>query len=106
MNGESPIEIVVVDDHPVVRQGMRAMLEAAGMKVTGEAGDGAEALVVVGQVQPDVVVMDLVMPGMGGIDATRRLTGSMPHLAVLVVSMSDDDESVFAAVRAVRVATC
>ena len=98
--GEPAIEIVVVDDHPVVRQGMRAMFEAAHLKVTGEAADGAEALRVVNETQPDVVVMDLAMPGMSGIDATRRLVASMPHLAVLVVSMSDDDESVFAAVRA------
>jgi DNA-binding NarL/FixJ family response regulator len=106
MTDESPesaeqlIETVVVDDHPVVRQGMRVMLEAARISVTGEAADGAEALRIVAEVQPDVVIMDLAMPGMSGIDATRRLVASTPHVAVLVVSMSDDDDTVFAAVRA------
>lgn len=99
-DAEAPIETVVVDDHPVVRQGMRAMLEAARIRVTGEAADAAEALRIVAEVQPDVVIMDLAMPGMTGIDATRRLVASTPHLAVLVVSMSDDDDTVFAAVRA------
>ncbi len=99
-DSEPPIEAVVVDDHPVVRQGMRAMHEVARISVTGESADRAEALRVVAEVQPDVVIMDLAMPGMSGIDATRRPIASTPHLAVLVVSMSDDDDTVFAAVRA------
>jgi DNA-binding NarL/FixJ family response regulator len=95
-----PIEVVVVDDHPVVRSGLHAMFEAAGIRVVGEAGDGAEAIRVVAADQPDVVVMDLAMPGMSGIDATRRIVAETPHVAVLVVSMSSDEESVFAALRA------
>jgi DNA-binding NarL/FixJ family response regulator len=97
---ENAIEIVVVDDHPVVRSGLRTMLAAAGIRVVGEAGDGREAINVVITEQPDVVLMDLAMPGMGGIEATRRIVADAPHVAVLVVSMSGDDESVFAALRA------
>lgn len=95
-----PIEVVVVDDHPVVRNGLRTLLAVAGIVVSGEAGSGDEALTVVSAAQPDVVIMDLAMPGMSGIEATRRLVAQTPHLAVLIVSMSSEDESVFAALRA------
>ena len=97
---ENAIEIVVVDDHPVVRSGLRTMLGAAGIRVVGDAADGREAIDIVIAAQPDVVLMDLAMPGMGGIEATRRIVADAPHVAVLVVSMSGDDESVFAALRA------
>ena len=95
------IRIVLVDDHPMVREGLRAVLEhLGGAHVVGEAGDGEEAVRVVVDTHPDVVVMDLAMPGMSGIDATRRLVDHDPDLGVLVLTMSEDDASVFAALRA------
>lgn len=96
----SPVEVVVVDDHPVVRQGLRTLLASAGITVTGEAADGQQAIRVVSEVAPDVVIMDLAMPVMNGIEATRRIMARTPNVAVLVVSMADDHESVFAALRA------
>lgn len=95
-----PIEVVLVDDHPVVRSGLRTLLSVGGCSVVGEAGSGEEAVEVASALQPDVVVMDLAMSGMGGIAAIRELVARHPHLRVIVLSMSGDDESVFAAVRA------
>jgi DNA-binding NarL/FixJ family response regulator len=95
------LRIVLVDDHPMVREGLRAVLEhLGGAQVVGEAGDGEEAVRVVVDTRPDVVVMDLTMPGLSGIDATRRLVDHDPDLGVLVLTMSEDDASVFAALRA------
>lgn len=96
----SAIRVVVVDDHPIFRDGLRTALEGLEeIEVVGAAEDGAEALAVVDQLQPDVVLMDLNMPVMGGIEATRRMT-STSDASVLVLTMQSDDESVFAAVRA------
>jgi DNA-binding NarL/FixJ family response regulator len=95
------LRVVLVDDHPMVRAGLRAVLEhLGGVEVAGEAGNGEEAVATVTEVAPDVVVMDLTMPGMSGIEATRRLVDADPDLGVLVMTMSDDDASVFAALRA------
>lgn len=100
MNDE-PIRVVVVDDHPAFRSGLRFMLTAAdGIDVVGEAANGADAVNVVHTEQPDVVVMDLNMPGLGGIEATRQIAADSPHVAVLVLTMLEDEESVFAAMRA------
>ncbi|NRQ35890.1 response regulator transcription factor [Nonomuraea sp. NN258] len=95
------MRILVVDDHPGFRAGLRTLLATdTGIEIGDEAGNGEQALALVGQVQPDVVLMDLDMPGMGGIAATKRITRDHPHIPVLVLSMSDDDDSVFAAMRA------
>jgi DNA-binding NarL/FixJ family response regulator len=95
------LKVVLVDDHPMVREGLRAVLEhLGGADVVGEAGDGDEAIRVVAATGPDVVVMDLTMPGLSGIEATRRLVDRDPRLGVLVLTMSEDDASVFAALRA------
>jgi DNA-binding NarL/FixJ family response regulator len=95
------LRVVLVDDHPLVRAGLRAVLEhLGGHEVVGEAGDGDEAVATVTETSPDVVVMDLSMPGTSGIDATRRLVDANPDLGVLVLTMSDDDASVFASLRA------
>ncbi|MER6512062.1 response regulator transcription factor [Nonomuraea sp. NPDC001636] len=95
------IKILVVDDHPGFRAGLRTLLAGAdGIEVVDEVGSGEQALALVGRAQPDVVLMDLDMPGMGGIAATELLVRDHPHVRVLVLSMSDDDDSVFAAVRA------
>lgn len=93
--------MLVVDDHPVVRRGLRALLDTLdGIEVVGEAGDGETAVVLVQQVGPDVVLMDLHMPGMGGIEATRRIAQQGRAPAVLVMTMFDGDEMVVTAVQA------
>jgi DNA-binding NarL/FixJ family response regulator len=96
----SAIRVLVVDDHPIFRDGLRTALDGLEeIEVVGAAEDGAQALVAVDRLQPDVVLMDLNMPKMGGIDATRRITSTSDAL-VLVLTMQSDDEAVFAAVRA------
>ncbi len=97
----APVRVLLVDDHPLLRHGLRALLEqVGGAQVVGEAGDGEEAVALALSLRPDVVVMDLVMPGTSGIEATRRLIDRDPGLGVLVLTMSEDDASVFAALRA------
>jgi DNA-binding NarL/FixJ family response regulator len=101
MNGTEPIRIVVVDDHALIREGMRALLASISeLDLVGEAADGSQAIAVVDAVRPDVVLMDLNMAGMDGITATRHIVSAHPSVAVLVLSMLDDDASVFAALRA------
>ncbi|GAA1765423.1 response regulator transcription factor [Luedemannella helvata] len=96
-----PIRVLLVDDHPAFRAGLRALLAATDdVSVVAEAASGEEALAVLPTVQPDVVLIDLAMPGMGGIAATERIVEAGPHVRVLVLSMADDDDSVFAAMRA------
>jgi len=96
-----PLRVLIADDHPLFRAGMRALLEAvADMQVVGMAATGDEVLALAERCQPDVVLMDLHMPGLGGIEATRRIVDSCPNTAVLVVTMFDDDYSVFTAMRA------
>jgi DNA-binding NarL/FixJ family response regulator len=93
--------VLLVDDHASFRTGLRALLGTVeGLVVVGEAASGAESLVRAAELQPDVVLMDLAMPGMDGIEATRRIVQASPHVAVLVLTMSDDDDSVFAAMQA------
>lgn len=101
MNHSSPVRVVIVDDHPVVVDGLRASLESSpGFQVLGEAGSGEEAIRRVDELHPDVVLMDLEMPGMGGLEAIRRLTRRHPDVAVLVLTMFDQDELVLSALRA------
>ncbi len=96
-----PIRILLVDDHALFRSGLRALLATApDLEICGEAASGEEAIAVVAARQPDVVLLDLTMPGMGGVAATRRIVAASPHARVLVLSMADDDDSVFAALRA------
>jgi DNA-binding NarL/FixJ family response regulator len=95
------IRVLIVDDHPLFRDGIRALLDSlADTDAVGEASDGRSAVAMVDTVTPDVVLMDLQLPEMHGIEATRRIVAVHPEIAVLVLSMSDDDESVFAAMRA------
>ena len=91
---------VLVDDHPVFRDGLETLLSSVGIEVVGTATSGEQALDVARETDPDVVVMDLHMPGMNGIKATAELTASGARARVLVLSMLDDDDSVFAALRA------
>jgi DNA-binding NarL/FixJ family response regulator len=98
---EEPIRILVADDHPTVREGIRALLSGrADMDLIGEASTGDEAATLAAAMQPDVVIMDLRMPGLNGIDATRQITANSPRMAVLVLTMLEDDDSIFAAMRA------
>ena len=96
-----PIRVLIADDHRFYREGVRALLtDARDVEVVGEAASGDEAIARAEALQPDVVLMDLKMPGINGIEATRRVVGASPHVGVLVVTMYDDDDSVFAAMRA------
>ena len=95
------IRVLVVDDHPVVRQGLRAFLGSRpGMEVVGEAADGEAAVAAAADLRPDVVLMDLVMPGTDGLEATRRNTAAEGAPAVLVLTSFDSDDQVIPAVRA------
>jgi NarL family two-component system response regulator LiaR len=96
-----PITILIVDDHALVRQGVRAFLETQpDLAVVGEAGSGAEAIALAADHVPDVVLMDLVMPGMDGVEATRRLKQISPHTQVIVLTSYHQDEHIFPAIRA------
>jgi DNA-binding NarL/FixJ family response regulator len=101
MPPDRPIRVVVADDHALVRAGVRALLGSfPDTELVGEAADGDEALRVVAETRPDVVLMDIHMPGLDGVSATRMIATDFPDVAVLVVSMLEDDASVFAAMRA------
>ena len=96
-----PIRILIADDHPLFRGGLRALLESiADTEVVGEAATGEEAVEIAMALAPDVVVMDINMPGLNGIDATRRIVDESDQVNVLMMTMHDDDEAVFAAIRA------
>jgi DNA-binding NarL/FixJ family response regulator len=96
-----PIQVLICDDHGEFRQGLRALLETApDLEVVGEAADGDAAVRAAAALQPDVILMDLNMPGVNGIEATRRISGSSPHIGIVVLSMVEDDDSVFAALQA------
>jgi DNA-binding NarL/FixJ family response regulator len=92
------IRILLVDDHAMVRQDTRELLERQDdLEVIGEAGDGAEAIDLAGQLMPDVILMDVRMPGMSGIEATRRIKVQQPEIAILALSAYDDAQYLAAA---------
>lgn len=96
-----PFRVLVADDHQLFRDGLRSLVLAMpDARLVGEAADGPEAVTLATASRPDVVVMDLRMPGMDGVEATRRILAEHADTRVLVVSMLDDDASVFAAIRA------
>ncbi len=96
-----PIRILIADDHPLFRDGLRALLESVpDMQVIGEVATGNEVMAQAQALQPDVILMDIKMPGLNGIEATRRVLQTSPHIRILVITMFEDDESVFAAIRA------
>ena len=96
-----PIRVLIADDHPLFRDGLAGLLAAApDIELTGTAATGTEAVEIARKTQPNVVVMDLRMPGLNGIEATRRIVAASPHTAVVVLTMYDDDDSVVAALRA------
>jgi DNA-binding NarL/FixJ family response regulator len=93
--------VLLADDHRLFREGVASLLERAGdVELAGEAATGEEALRRAEELSADVVLMDLKMPGMGGIEATRAIVGQSPRTGVIVVTMFEDDESVFAALKA------
>ncbi len=97
----SKIRVLIADDHPLFRDGMRGLLDSEGdVEVVGEARTGEEALELAEELLPDVILMDIKMPGINGIEATREVLNRSPHIGVLVVTMFEDDDSVFAAMRA------
>lgn len=95
------IRILIADDHGPFRDGLRALLVAADdCEIVGEAGSGDEAVALAATLQPDVVLMDINMPNVNGIEATRQILHTSPHISILVLTMFDDNDSVFAALRA------
>jgi DNA-binding NarL/FixJ family response regulator len=98
---ETTVQLLVVDDSEPFRIGVRALIKAtADMQLIGEAVNGDEAIALAEELQPDVILMDLHMPDMNGIDATRQIVRTSPHIAVLALTMVDDDASLFEAMQA------
>jgi DNA-binding NarL/FixJ family response regulator len=93
--------ILIADDHPLIRSGMRTLLQTVpDLEIVGEAATGDEVVALASTTQPDVILMDLRMPGISGIEATRRILQDSPHIRILVVTLVAEDDSVFAALRA------
>ena len=98
---DEPVRVLVADDHPIFRDGLALLLGSVdGIDVVGTAATGAEAVTLAVDLLPDVVVMDVQMPGLNGIEATRRLATEASSVGVVVLTMSEDDGTVFSAVRA------
>jgi DNA-binding NarL/FixJ family response regulator len=95
------LRILIADDHPLFRHGIHALLDqASDIEVVAEATTGDQAIALAEQLQPDVILMDIKMPGVNGIEATRRILETSPNIRVLIVTMFEDDASVFTAMRA------
>jgi DNA-binding NarL/FixJ family response regulator len=97
----APIRVLIADDQAIIRRGMALLLDSeADIQVVGQAADGAEAIALARDTHPDVVLMDLHMPGTGGVQATRAITAADPHVHVMVLTTFDSDDLVFEAIRA------
>ena len=95
------IRILIADDHPLFRDGMHGLLDAMpDTEVVGEAATGTEVVALAASLQPDIILMDIKMPGQNGIAATREILARHPQIGILIVTMFEDDDSVFAAMRA------
>ncbi|TDW92003.1 response regulator transcription factor [Kribbella sp. VKM Ac-2566] len=98
---DESVRVLLADDHPVYRDGLAALLGSLdGVEVVGTAADGVEAVDGARELQPDVVVMDVQMPRLDGIEATRAITADSPHIGVVVLTMAEEDQTLFAAMRA------
>ncbi|MGV9378160.1 response regulator [Nonomuraea sp. NPDC003707] len=98
---DETIRVLLADDHPVYRDGLAALLASLpGIDVVGTAADGREAVALAADLQPDIVVMDVSMPELDGIEATRRVVADSPHIGVVMLTMSEQDATLFAAMRA------
>ena len=96
-----PFTVLIADDHPVFRKGLRALVASIpALRLVGEASNGVEAARLAEQLQPDIVLMDLQMPGGSGLAAIRQIVQTSPHIRILVVTMFEDNDSVFTAMRA------
>jgi DNA-binding NarL/FixJ family response regulator len=96
-----PLRVLIADDHLLFRDGLRALLDSAPLlELVGEATNGNEAVHLSASLQPDVIVMDISMPGINGIEATRQIVQTSPHIGILIVTMFEEDYLVFAAMRA------
>ncbi len=101
MTQPKPIRLLIADDHPIFRSGLRVLLDLLPeIEVVGEATNGKEAVSKAAEYRPDVILMDIGMPGINGIEATRQILSTNPAISILVVTMYEDDDSVFAAMRA------
>lgn len=97
----SPLRILIADDHPLFRDGMRLLLGTQpDLEVAGEAASGDETVRLAAELRPDVILMDIKMPGISGIEATRRILAASPQMRILIVTMFEDDATVFTAMRA------
>lgn len=95
------ISILIADDEPAFRSGLRALLKSVDvLALVGDAETGGEAIRLAAELQPDIILMDINMPGDNGIEATRRILHASPHIGILILTMFEDDDSVFAAMRA------
>lgn len=100
-DSNATIRVLLVDDHTLFREGVASLLERTGdVVLAGEASTGEQAVEMACELLPDIVLMDIRMPGMGGIEATRVVTSQNPHIGVIVLTMFEDDESVFSALKA------
>lgn len=98
---DKPLRLLLVDDHPIVRTGLRMLFQSEpDMQVVGEVDSGAEAIIAVQRLHPDVVIMDVAMPGMTGIEATRQIKANSPETAVLALTMHEDEQYFFAMLNA------
>jgi DNA-binding NarL/FixJ family response regulator len=98
---EDTVRVLIADDHPLFREGMRGRLDrVADVAVVGEAASGDEAVELAHKLEPHIILMDIKMPGLNGIEATREIQRANPQIGILVLTMFEDDDSVFAAMRA------
>lgn len=93
------MRVLLVDDQPLVRNGIASLLRAHGHEVVGEARDGEQALIMAPNLRPDIILMDIRMPGMNGLEATRLLKASFPELRIVILTVSDDEQDLFEAVK-------
>ena len=97
---EVPMRIVIADDHALFSDALRSLLESHGLSVVGEARNGAEAVALARELKPDIVLMDLSMPGVDGFTATRQITAELPEVRVVVLTASEDEGKLFEAIKA------